>query len=246
MNNKHLPIFLVFPLFSAFSVSAKMPTADTAGMRKAAPPLQRFYIGGIMDGAIFSTASGTSPDNTKISTVRFTYGFNIGATFNWNLGRHFGVYTGLDLKNIGFIEKESDVTTKRRTYNLGVPVGIKIGNMSPKRMYVFFGGGADAPINYKEKTFTVRNEKTKYNEWFSKATPAIMPYVFAGIGLPHGMTLKAQYYPNNYLNPDYVYKGAKVNTGYDVQLMLFSLGFYINYSKHHDMVKKHVTDMNTM
>ncbi len=246
MTHKHLPIFLLFFILSAFSAAAKMPAEDTGSMKKTAPPLQRFYVGGSMDGAIFSTASGTTPINSKISTVRFTYGFNLGASFNWNLGRHFGVYTGLDLKNIGFIEKYNAVTTKRRTYNLGVPVGIKIGNMSPKKMYVFLGGGADVPLNYRVKTFTVRNEKTKYNEWFSNATPLIMPYVFAGLALNHGFTIKAQYYPNNYLNPDYIYKGAKVNAGYDVQLILFSLGFYMNYSRHHDMVKKHVTEMNTM
>ncbi len=209
--------------------------------------MRRFYTGTSLDGAIFSTAtihnSGTSAaGNTadKMGTLRFTYAVNTGFTFNFNPGRHFGLYTGIDIKNIGFIEKNAGgETVKRRTYTLGVPIGIKIGNMADKKPYLFLGGGADAPFNYKEKSFSIRDQKTKMNEWFSMRTPAILPYVFAGIAINHGFTFKAQYYPNNFLNPDFTTNGVKPYAGYDVKLLLLSAGYAVPVKKNHGLIKNH-------
>src|SRR6185312_6277682 len=106
------------------------------------------------------------------------------------------------LKNVGFIEKRADTTIKHRTYNLGIPIGLKFGNMRD-RSYFFLGAGCDAPINYREKEFIKRGDKQKFNEWFSDRTPALMPYVFAGVSMAPGLTLKLQYYLNNYMNPDF-------------------------------------------
>jgi hypothetical protein len=44
-----------------------------------------------------------------------------------------------------------------------------------------------------------------------------MPYAFAGIAINKGFTFKAQYYPNNFLNPDFTTNGIKPYAGYDVQ-----------------------------
>jgi Outer membrane protein beta-barrel domain len=195
---------------------------------------------------IFSGANISEPSGNPKDVLRFTYGFNIGVSFNFNFSRHLGAYTGVDIKNIGFIEHNDGVTIKRRTYNIGAPVGIKIGNMAMRRTYVFFGGGVDAPFNYKEKHFQIRDQKTKFNEWFSDRTPAIMPYVFLGMAFKHGLTVKAQYYPNNYLNPDFTVNGVKPYAGYDVHLFMLSLGISMYYTKHHDMVKKDAVKMNTM
>ena len=237
-----------------------MPAADTGTVKKILPHIRKFYIGSSTDAGIFSSASiqnqrtiynpgGGSSTVTTNSTgvLRFSYIINLGITFNFNFGRHFGLYTGVDVKNIGFIEHPANgEIIKRRTYNVGAPLGIKIGNMADKGSYLFLGGGIDVPINYREKMFEVRNQKTKYNEWFSKATPATMPYMFAGFAFRNSVSLKAQYYPNNYLNPDYTQKsGYPSNAGYTVHLMMLSLGFPMSYGKHGDMVKKHVSDLNT-
>ena len=174
---------------------AQAPATDTGANKKHFQPIRKFYIGSSTDAGIFSSAmiqkpgtpvpnpggGYTYPTTNSMGTIRFSYIINFGVTFNFNLARHFGIYTGIDIKNLGFIEKNSsDETIKRRTYNIGAPIGIKIGNMADKGSYLFFGGGADVPINYKEKYFVVRNEKSKYNQWFSSATPALMPYLFAG------------------------------------------------------------------
>ncbi len=255
-------LFLQFLLISYLFTSmaqAKAPATDTGSMKKVLPPIRKFYVGTSTDAGIFSTATIQKPGQgfnpatgyygtttNSMGVVRFSYLINFGFTFNFNLARHFGVYTGADVKNIGFIEHNSaGATVKRRTYNIGVPVGIKIGNMADKGSYFFFGAGADAPINYKEKTFVIRNQKTKYNEWFSNATPAIMPYAFAGFAMKNMISVKLQYYPGNYLNPNYTKDNAQPFLGYDVHLMMVSLGFPMPLGKHGDMVKKHVADLNT-
>ncbi len=258
---KHLLLkALLAATFITSSASAKSPfplSKDTIVIKQH-PHVRKFFIGTALDAGIFSSASIEhtyynilgEPIGTKNSmgTLRFTYVINFGVTFNYNPSRFFGLYTGLDLKNVGYIEKNDFTgqrTYKRRTYNLGIPVGIKIGNMADRKSYGFLGAGIDAPFNYREKTFTVRNQKTKYNEWFSDATPNLMPYVFAGVAIRRGISIKAQYYLNNYLNPDYVRNGYKPNEGTTVHLMLLSLGFTSPFGKNPDMIKKRVTDLNT-
>jgi len=249
---------LVLLFFVTSAASAKIPGAqekDSIAI-KARPNVRKFFIGTALDAGIFSTASIQQNyynalgeqigSKTTYGTLRFSYIINFGLTFNFNFGRHFGVYTGVDLKNIGFIEKPNgSETIKQRTYNVGAPIGIKIGNMADKREYLFFGGGADVPINYKEKSFVVRNQKTKYNEWFSNATPLVMPYVFAGVAIPHGISFKFQYYPNNYINPDYSKNNYAMNYGKTVHLMLLSIGFTAPFGKNPDIVKKRVADLKT-
>ena len=255
---KFLFITTLFFLFTVSAASAKIPGATdkdsiTIKMR---PHVRKFFIGTALDAGILSSATidrkyqsyfgGPVTTSSTYGTIRFSYILNFGLTFNFNFGRHFGVYTGADIKNIGFIEKPaSGGTVKQRTYNLGAPIGIKIGNMADKRSYFFFGGGADFHINYKEKTFEIRNQKTKYNEWFSNATPMFMPYVFAGFVVPHGISFKFQYYPNNFVNPDYSRNGYQMNAGTTVHLMLLSLGFTAPWGKKQDIVKKRVSDLKT-
>jgi hypothetical protein len=251
--------FLLFLLTSCLFCSAKFAQGqvkDTGLIKTVLPPIEKFYVGNSLDGAIFSTAmiqhttnlvGGGTTTNNSSGTLRFTLVVNFGFTFNFNLSRHLGVYTGIDLKNIGFIEKFQDANTiKRRTYNIGAPLGIKIGNMAKKRAYIFLGGGMDIPVNYKEKTFVIRNQKNKNNYWLSDRTPAFMPYLFAGFAINRGATFKVQYYPNNFLNPDFVSGGAKPYAGMDVHLILLSLGVNLRYGKHPDFVGKHVSELKTM
>ena len=41
----------------------------------------------------------------------------------------------------------------------------------------------------------MRAIKTKYNKWFSKRTPGLIPSVFAGVQLPDGITVEIQVLP---------------------------------------------------
>ncbi len=233
---KLLTVSLLLPL----TVLAQDKTNDMTPPKPEPSPVKKFYVGSSLDGAIFSVSTLTSPfSSQKTSTFRFSYFINLGVTFNYDFTKHVGLYTGVDLKNIGFIEKKNDSTIKRRTYNLGIPLGIKFGNVE-NHMYGFVGGGVDFPLNYREKGFVKRGHKEKLSEWFSDRTPATMPYIFAGVCIKPGVTIKLQYYLNNYMNPDYTLKSSttKPYAGYDVHPILLSFGIQLHYSKktmHHMM-----------
>lgn len=206
---------------------------------------RKFYLSNSFDGLIFTSGldQSTFPLNgglpTTLSTPRFTYFWNTGFNVHFDAGQAVGFFSGLGIKNIGFIEKIKplDSTVKRRVYTLGVPLGIKFGNLKRKN-YGFIGGGVDIPFNYKEKGYVKRGDKDKFNEWFSERTPSYMPHFFAGVSFNPGVYFKVQYYPNNFMNTAFT-ENVDVNgvltptqpyAQYDVQLLMFSIGLDIRYS----------------
>jgi hypothetical protein len=204
------------------------------------PPVGRWYFGGNFDGAIFSSAVFERPGVRRTATpVRFS-AIGIGTNFNYDFDEHFGIFTGVGIKNIGFIEKIGDSTVKRRIYTAGIPIGVKLGNLQ-KRHYGFIGGGFDFPINYREKGFVDRGNKTKFNEFWSDRVEWYQPYLFAGAAFGSGMTLKAQYYPGNFFNTSYenTFNGAKQQPykGWRAQIFYITLGMDIRHKTH--MKKRH-------
>lgn len=176
-----------------------------------------WYWANSFEGAIFSTASIQNPASNSMGTLRFSYFINAGVTYNYDLSNDIGVFTGFSIKNVGFIEKMGDSTVKHRTYNLCVPLAVKFGDIR-RHKYFFTGMDIEMPVNYKEKGFVQRNQKTKFNSWFSARTPAFMPTIFAGFSVRPGVTFKLEYYLNNFLNPEFIDKGIKPYAGYDVHL----------------------------
>lgn len=199
-------------------------------------PTRRWYVGNSFDGAMFQTAIMERPGKDKqTATLRFSV-ISIGNNFHYDFDKKFGLFTGVGIKNVGFIEKNGDSTTKRRLYSLGIPLGFKMGNLQ-KRHYGFIGGGVDFPINYREKRFINRGDKYKYNEFWSDRTDPYMPYLFAGCSVGWGAIFKVQYYPGNFFNTDFTEDvGPLLNTkpyqGYRVNMLYFSLGFDIRYRSH--------------
>lgn len=205
-------------------------------------PVRHWYMGNSFDGAIFSSAIFERPgaDRHLLPTVRFSL-INIGYHFNYDFDDHFGFFTGLGIKNIGFIEKVADSTIKRRVYTIGIPVGFKLGNLQ-KRHYGFIGGGVDIPFNYREKGFVHRNDKDKFNEWFSDRTAQFMPYLFVGLGYGGGSTIKLQYYPGNFFNQEYQEEHNGVysypNRGYSANIICLTLGLDLHYKMHEPKKKE--------
>lgn len=197
----------------------------------------KIYPSGSMEGALFSIGI----DQGKTSTVRFSYFLNTGINFNYDLGNSISAYVGLSLKNLGYIWKDGGGTLKRRVYALGIPVGLKFGHNGRKSKSFIVGGGVDFPINYKEKTFTDgRRNKSKFNEWFSSRTASVMPYICAGVMFKSNMTLRFQYYPGNFMNPNYKdNNGLRIYQGEDVQLALLSVCFNVK-GKHKGSGKKNI------
>lgn len=201
-------------------------------------PVARWYFGGNFDGAIFSTAIFERPGLRRQTTpLRFSM-IGIGTNFNYDFDEHFGIFTGVSIKNVGFIEKMGDSTVKRRLYTAGIPLGIKIGNLQ-KRNYVFLGGGVDFPINYREKGFVDRGNKEKFNEFWSERVEWYQPHLFVGAAF-RGSTVKVQYYTGNFFNTDFenTYAGVKQKPyqGWRAQMLYVTLGMDLHKKSHS---KKH-------
>jgi len=229
-----------------FSLQPLYSSAQAFNMKAKHRPVKRVYLSSNIDGYLLSSSilQEAPGGDSKLTTPRFTGFFHIGFNANFDFNRSVGIYSGLNIKNIGFIEKNSllDSTVIRRVYTFGIPLGLKIGKIDYGN-YLILGGGVDFPFNYKEKGFVKRNDKEKFNEWFSDRTPAVMPYVFIGAHLRPGVAFKLQYYPTNFLNTDF----AEVNNGiivrpyqdYTVNLCMVTLGFDINYRPKDMNWKKH-------
>lgn len=245
-------ILLLYSSLISFAALAQSEDADTAATeddhkgggsigitmgdgREGEAPTGHWYLSNSFDGAIFSTAVFEKPGHRRgLSMLRFSL-LNIGYNFNYDFDDRFGIFTGIGIKNIGFIEKNGDSTIKRRVYTIGAPLGFKLGNLR-KKNYGFIGGGVDFPLNYREKGFVKRGDKQKFNEWFSDRVPDYMPYLFVGFAYNGGSTLKVQYYPSNFMNTEYteVHDGiyTKPYNGYRVNLLYITLGIDIHYKRH--------------
>lgn len=162
-------------------------------------PLSGTYVTGGIDGAIVSFAGRPeSPASTRW-LPRFSLLFNVGSTLNKDWGPRSGMFTGLSLKNIGLIRRTDTGRVKDRVYALGIPLGLKFGNLQRQRFFIV-GAEADLALNFKEKEFRDHQSKTKLNEWFSRRSPLGMPSLFVGMQLQH-IDVKFQYYLNSFFRP---------------------------------------------
>ncbi|MCD6201938.1 MAG: hypothetical protein J7K46_09060 [Bacteroidales bacterium] len=158
--------------------------------------------------------------------MRFTLFFHAGNYLHYDFSKKAGLYSGLAVRNIGYIHQEVGegqqiIKIKRRSYTLGVPLAMKIGNMDG--MYLVFGGEYEWLFAYKEKRFE-GNVKSKYVDWFSNRTLHFIPSVFAGVEFPMGFNIKVKYYLKNFMNNNYrAYDGTLPYENHDVRIIYVSL-----------------------
>ena len=161
--------------------------------------------------------------------MRFSPVFNIQNWLNYDKSEKLGFFTGLSVRNVGFIYDIDETTRKKyRTYNIGIPLGIKIGNLSEK--FLFFGYELEIPINYKEKTFIDEEKDDKKNIWFTGRVPTFNHSLMAGVQLPYGATLKFKYYLTNFFDKDFTESDGqggsyKPYQNVNVNIFYFSLSF---------------------
>jgi len=205
---KKMTIFLCLTGLTLTTYAQRNDTADQSHSsfqyRPSAElhhPFHGVYVAGGGDGAILSFANVKENNNRLDNIPRFSLFFNIGSTVNYDFSNHAGFFSGLNLKNIGFITRDDTIKIKRRVYTLGIPVGFKFGNFNDD-FFFYFGGEYELALNYKEKHFAKRKKVLKFNEWFSDRTPLLMPSLFAGIKMHH-FNVKVQYYPANFFNSGY-------------------------------------------
>jgi hypothetical protein len=212
----------------------------------------KFYVttGGEM---IFSFAPDIDNNGSAgNSVVRWTPWFNVQSYGNIDFSKNFGALVGMSIRNVGFIDESADpnnsgIKKKYRTYNFGIPVGIKLGVMN--KFFLFGGYEIEFPFHYKEKTF-VNNDKmdNKISGWFTGRTECCMHTVFAGVQLPMGVSLKFKYYLTNFFNEDfsemvngninYPYAGKKAN------IMYISLSFALFNDTHINTYSSHSSSNN--
>lgn len=128
--------------------------------------------------------------------VRFSMFFHFQNQWHFDFNQNLGLYTGIGMRNIGFIHKwktgEEDLKLKHRSYSLGIPIAIKFGNFK-KGVYAALGAEAEVMFAYKRKAI-YDGEKSKKSEWFSDKVNPFNPSVFAEIRLKRGSYIRAKYY----------------------------------------------------
>lgn len=183
---------------------------------------------------IFSFANPTINGVSAPNTVRFSPFFNIQTIVHHDLSEHFGILTGFSIRNVGFIfDDPANPGTyyKTRNYTVGLPLGIKFGNLEGR--FLFAGYEIEFPFAYKQKKF-VNDEKVETeDDWFSRRTPSIYHTLFLGVGLVEGTQLKFKYYLTNWFNKGYT---AADNTqpyaNFDANVFYLSLSFQILRGRH--------------
>jgi hypothetical protein len=173
----------------------------------------------ILSGAnvLYNGSNGIMDLNTLL---HFTLFFHTQQMINYDLNSRLGFYSGVCLRNIGIITQEryqymgftgidenhefwnADTKIKRRSYSLGFPLALKVGNLR-EHTYLYAGGEYEWLFHYKQKLFIEGKKIDKEAEWCSPRVNPWIPSVFVGFQFRGGLNLKAKYYLKDFLNSDY-------------------------------------------
>jgi hypothetical protein len=189
---------------------------------------------------IFSFANITTPVGVNVDqNMRWSPVFNPAGHLNYNFSENFGLNFGLALRNVGFIPKfDADPNDPElidrlivRTYNLGLPLGVKIGNLhQDDPLFLFLGYELELPMHFRQREFSGSDRENTSSSWFSDRTPTLMNSVFAGIQLPNGTAIKFKYYITEFFNPDFsTNQGGVIEQPYrdfNANVFYFSLEFF--------------------
>jgi len=180
---------------------------------------------------IFSFADIEDNGQSGESILRWAPVVNIQSMLNKDLSNRLGLFTGLAVRNVGYIygdytDPATDVVYKKkfRSYNIGIPVGIKIGDLD--KMFLYGGYEVEFPFLYKEKTFDGGDKINKTTGWFSHRQELIQHGFLVGIQFPYGMNVKFKYYLSEFHNQDYT-DGAGVQpyAGLTSNIFYFSFSY---------------------
>ena len=109
--------------------------------------------------------AGLTPLKSPENVVRFSAFFHFQQQMHFNLNKNFGMYTGVGIRNIGFINTfsglEKKIRVKQRSYSLGIPLAIKAGDLNG--YYFAIGAEAELMFAYKRKVFYDGGKSKKCN-----------------------------------------------------------------------------------
>jgi hypothetical protein len=175
---------------------------------------------------IFSNSNLTSSIPNASSKIRFSAFFHYNTYYHYDINNVFGFFSGYSIRNIGLIYSISDTTFKKRTYTLGIPFSVKIGELN-KNNYIFLGTEIEFPFHYKQKMI-FGNQKNKYSSWFDSRVNFLFPSIFAGYNFKNGLSFKFKYYFKDFLNKNF--KGMDFGnpanySGITTKLFLVSISY---------------------
>ncbi len=179
---------------------------------------------------IFSWADVTKNGLDADVITRFTLVVNLQYQFHRDLSEHFGLFSGINIRNVGFIYDDPvEVNTryKERSYTFGIPAALKLGNM--KGGFLFGGYEIEFPFNFKEKKFVNEDKVSKSSSWFSDKTPSIYQSFFGGFQTRFGTQIKFKYYFTDFLNKNYSANDGNGNIIYPYKYINANV-FYVSLS----------------
>ena len=153
---------------------------------------------------IFSFANVSQNAFPANNIIRWAPVLNTQTMLNYDLNESSGIFTGLGIRNVGFIYDDPFVPNQRwkyRTYTLGIPAGVKLGNLDG--FFIYGGYEIEFPFHFKEKRFLNGKKEDKEGYWFSDRSARVFHTVLLGIQLPYGANLKFKYYFTNFFNQDF-------------------------------------------
>jgi hypothetical protein len=220
-------ISILFVAFLCLQISAFSQDKPTNKMYGVFESKTLFQLGLLEDSA----------GNSITPVLRFAPFANYTLQAHKDLGNKFGVYTGIGIKNVGFISRDNtnDVTVKSRAYCLSIPVGLKFGNLKEDR-YLFLSGEFLAQFDYKEKVFTNDgNDKSKRKSFYDDD---INPFNYSGsIGFNvKGFIIGAEYTFSDFFSDKYRFQPDKANSAVTMagpsksNILTFFFGFRTNLS----------------
>jgi len=193
---------------------------------------------------IFSEAKMSDASNPDAnSTLRFAPIINPQSMINVDLSKSIGIFSGLAIRNVGYIYDKyqtvpTDGTTdpikkKFRTYNVGIPFGVKLGDL--EGFFIYGGYEIEFPFVYKEKTFNTAGEKTNTDVfWFSNRTQNVQQSWLVGVQLPYGLNVKFKYYFTEFHNENFLANGVKPYAGLKSNIWYISLTGNLFKNMHFD------------
>jgi len=210
-------------VFSSLLITSLSGQSDVSGQSN-----WYYTYGGEM---LFSFADIDDNGQEVNSPMRWAPVINIQGYANRNISEKLGVYAGLAVRNVGYINDDYtdpadqlDYKKKFRTYNLAIPLGIKVGNLS--KLFFFGGYDIEFPFAYKEKTFTGGDKIEKITGWFSDRYEGIQHGPHIGIQFPQGLDVKFKYYLTEFHNQDFTENtGVKPYAGLESHIFYFSLSW---------------------
>jgi hypothetical protein len=182
---------------------------------------------------IFSFADITQGGSERNSTFRFAPVINLQTNVNRDFSKKVGIFTGLALRNVGYrmsdyVNPANGATYEKafRSYNLGVPIALKFGDMD--KLFFYAGYEIEMGFLYKEKTYENDDKIDKITGWWSDRQNVWLSSVMAGVQFPYGLNVKFKYYLTEFHNQNYTDgNGVRPYAGLSSNIMYISLSMML-------------------